>query len=236
VSASCATGVATSVFKGSSVAFYSYDTCLTTPNCYTAIAWNATPFPPTKCPFDSSDNSWHTAKKCPSGWTPTGTKFSGTISVVITGTQVQVQVATQKALARHFDVPVYSVKTTATESRRLGPNVPPRRLAGTWSIAFSFRASAKKAAAVATKVTALTTDPNTFKQTFTPILKAELTSAGVPLNQVNAMVLQTVSAANMGAAGTASTTGSALTSSALSHTLPLGVLVVCLASMAWPRS
>merc|ERR1712110_576156 len=33
VSSTCQTGVASAVFKGSTVAYYSYDTCLDTPNC-----------------------------------------------------------------------------------------------------------------------------------------------------------------------------------------------------------
>lgn len=141
------------------------------------------------------------------------------------------QVATQKAIAQHFDVPVSSVTVTATESRRLGTDVLLRRLAGTWSIAFRFSAAPSKAAVVNTKVTQLTTNPATFKQTFTPILKTELKSAGVPDNQVNAMVLQSVSAANKGPVIASSTTGFDVTDSALSHALPLVVLVACLVNM-----
>jgi hypothetical protein len=84
---------------------------------------------------------------------------------------------------------------------------------------------------VNTKVNQLTTNPATFKQTFTPILKTELKSAGVPDNQVNAMVLQSVSAANKGPVIASSTTGFDVTDSALSHTLPLVVLVACLVNM-----
>jgi len=64
VNNNCASRVATSVFKGSTVAFYSYDTCLDTPNCYSDIAWKKNPSPPAACPFDYSDNKWHTAKTC----------------------------------------------------------------------------------------------------------------------------------------------------------------------------
>jgi len=68
VDKACTSKVATSVFKGSTVAFYSYDTCLDTPDCYSKIAWNATPSPPAACPFDYSDNKWQTSKTCAT-WT-----------------------------------------------------------------------------------------------------------------------------------------------------------------------
>jgi len=64
VDANCGSKVATSVFKGSTVAFYSYDTCLNTPDCYSHIAWNKTPSPPAACPFDYTDNKWQTPKMC----------------------------------------------------------------------------------------------------------------------------------------------------------------------------
>jgi len=71
VKSTCATGVASSVFRGSTVAFYSYDTCLGTPDCYTNVAFQQAPkkpTPPAACPFDSSDNNWYTAGQCPNGW------------------------------------------------------------------------------------------------------------------------------------------------------------------------
>jgi len=84
VNETCSSGVASSVFSGSDVAFYSYSTCINTPDCYTGIPWNYTPgwpIPPSECPFDSSDNNWHTAQQCPNGWiTTTTTSTSGSTS------------------------------------------------------------------------------------------------------------------------------------------------------------
>jgi len=70
VNETCSSGVASSVYKGSPVAFYSYDTCLSTPDCYTNVAWknSTTRVLPAACPYDSSDNGWYTAKACASGW------------------------------------------------------------------------------------------------------------------------------------------------------------------------
>jgi len=68
VDSSCETAVASSVFRGSDVAYYSYDTCLGTPDCYTDIAWAEKPKTVSGCPFDQSDNGWYTAKTC-KAWT-----------------------------------------------------------------------------------------------------------------------------------------------------------------------
>jgi len=73
----CTTGVASSVFKGSTVAKYSYNTCLDSPDCYTDIAWKgADAKKVAACPFDSADNGWYTSKQCPNGWS-NGTAKSG---------------------------------------------------------------------------------------------------------------------------------------------------------------
>jgi len=68
VDSSCATGVSTSVFNGSTTTHYSYDTCLGTPDCYTDIAWGTTDGAPQGCPFDQSSSGWYTAKNCSDGW------------------------------------------------------------------------------------------------------------------------------------------------------------------------
>jgi len=73
VQSSCATAVASSVFAGSAMATYSYDTCLSTPDCYTGTPWCAPSSPPGNCPFDSSHNDWYTAQQCAGGWTISGT-------------------------------------------------------------------------------------------------------------------------------------------------------------------
>jgi len=73
VSSSCSTKIASSVFSGSNAAYYSYDTCMHAPDCYTNAAKAAYySYLPPACPFDSSDTQWYTAKLCTSGWTPAG--------------------------------------------------------------------------------------------------------------------------------------------------------------------
>jgi len=68
VSDTCSSKVPSSVFKGSSVTFYSYDTCLSTPDCYTGLAWeNSTAGAPAGCPFDGSSVGWYTSASC-KGW------------------------------------------------------------------------------------------------------------------------------------------------------------------------
>lgn len=73
VGSGCSSGVASELFKGSTVVFYSYDTCRNTPDCYTNVAtdnadWNNIP---QGCPYQTtSTNQWYTAHlTCPSGFT-----------------------------------------------------------------------------------------------------------------------------------------------------------------------
>ncbi|CAE7906310.1 unnamed protein product [Symbiodinium necroappetens] len=61
VGANCSTRIASSIFQGSEVAFYSYDTCLSAPNCRDEIF-------DTRCPYDSSDSGWSTPQVCSDGW------------------------------------------------------------------------------------------------------------------------------------------------------------------------
>eukprot|EP00931_Biecheleriopsis_adriatica_P084474 TRINITY_DN5832_c0_g1_i1.p1 TRINITY_DN5832_c0_g1~~TRINITY_DN5832_c0_g1_i1.p1 ORF type:complete len:3749 (+),score=493.44 TRINITY_DN5832_c0_g1_i1:111-11249(+) len=61
VDSDCATGVATEVFNGSNLTFYSYDTCLSTPDCYNA-PYDAA------CPYDGTSNNWSTDYLCPNSW------------------------------------------------------------------------------------------------------------------------------------------------------------------------
>jgi len=85
VDAKCATGVTSSVFKGSPVAFYSYNTCLNSPDCYTNVAWNDDfgTNAPAECPFDASDNNWYTAKLCPNGFTSPASATPALTKVVV---------------------------------------------------------------------------------------------------------------------------------------------------------
>ena len=60
----CSSRLAMPGYSGSSAAFYSYDTCLSAPDCRTM------PFD-AACPFDSADLNWATAADCPLGWSDT---------------------------------------------------------------------------------------------------------------------------------------------------------------------
>eukprot|EP00929_Paragymnodinium_shiwhaense_P066214 TRINITY_DN3318_c0_g1_i2.p1 TRINITY_DN3318_c0_g1~~TRINITY_DN3318_c0_g1_i2.p1 ORF type:complete len:362 (+),score=30.74 TRINITY_DN3318_c0_g1_i2:87-1172(+) len=81
VSKNCKTAIPTSTFNGSDVlTYFSYDTCLRTPNCLTDVAWNRDPAPPEQCPFDAGDNQWDTRQNCSAGWT------NRTIDKLLSGT------------------------------------------------------------------------------------------------------------------------------------------------------
>merc|ERR1712232_114969 len=78
----CATAVPTSVFNGSTIAFFSYDTCVETPDCYTDVAWETTPDPDAGCPFDKTDNGWYTAGMC-AEWTKGEAAVGGAMAINI---------------------------------------------------------------------------------------------------------------------------------------------------------
>ena len=62
VTESCDSRISSSLFHGSSTAaYYSYDTCLSTPDCRNMPFDDA-------CPFDSTDTGWATAEECPQSW------------------------------------------------------------------------------------------------------------------------------------------------------------------------
>jgi len=107
---------------------------------------------------------------------------------------VQVENATKSSLATHFAVAAALMKVNATESRRLGADASPRRLPGTWSIAFEFTVSAEKAAAVETKTAALTANPTAAKAALAPLLIAGLKAAGVVASVAEAMTVTGVAA------------------------------------------
>lgn len=68
----CDTKVPSSVFAGSPVAFYSYDTCLSTPDCYTDIAFAddwCESFPD-NCPVEKSTNGFYTSHVECDDWCP----------------------------------------------------------------------------------------------------------------------------------------------------------------------
>ena len=72
VGASCETKREIPEFAGSLAAYYSYDTCLSAPDCRN-MPYDAA------CPFDSTDISWATAKDCPDSWSDVcECKYQGT--------------------------------------------------------------------------------------------------------------------------------------------------------------
>eukprot|EP00928_Gymnodinium_smaydae_P008430 TRINITY_DN13078_c0_g1_i1.p1 TRINITY_DN13078_c0_g1~~TRINITY_DN13078_c0_g1_i1.p1 ORF type:complete len:1184 (+),score=24.77 TRINITY_DN13078_c0_g1_i1:67-3618(+) len=68
VDASCPSAVPSVVFAGSSTAFYSFDTCLSTPDCFTHAKEGSLSNLPSACPFDKHDNGWPTTADCRDGW------------------------------------------------------------------------------------------------------------------------------------------------------------------------
>ena len=61
VSPDCQSRMLGSTFQGPGAEYYSYDTCLSSPQC------RNDPFDP-RCPFDSQDIGWSTAEDCPDSW------------------------------------------------------------------------------------------------------------------------------------------------------------------------
>ena len=61
VGSSCATRILDATFRAPNAQFYSYDTCLSSPDCRNA------PYD-SRCPFDSMDSGWATAEDCPNSW------------------------------------------------------------------------------------------------------------------------------------------------------------------------
>jgi len=86
--------------------------------------------------------------------------------------------AAPPALGGQFNISVDNIQVTVVESRRLSEDV--RRLAGTFAIAFVITVPPGKAAALAVKVEAAKTAPDTFKKEFATVAKAQLVAAGVP--------------------------------------------------------
>jgi hypothetical protein len=126
--------------------------------------------------------------------------FTGLLTVKVAGAnKSQLETATKKSLAKHFDVAEASITTKATESRRLSEF---RKLAGTWSITYSFTVSAAKAAAVQSKADATKNSLTAL----TAELKTQLVAAGVPQTAVDAMTVSGFTSTKA-AADTPGTTG-----------------------------
>jgi len=108
-----------------------------------------------------------------------------------------VETGCKSALGDHFALSAKAkanLKVNATESRRLGADASPRRLPGTWSIAFEFTVSAEKAAAVETKTAALKADPAAAKAALAPLLIKGLKAAGVKPSVAEAMTVTGIAA------------------------------------------
>jgi len=78
VSSSCSSGIATSVW-GSGV-YYSYETCQSTPDCYTNRNGAATRLLPATCPVSGGSGRFYSAANCSGSWT------SGTANWTTRGT------------------------------------------------------------------------------------------------------------------------------------------------------
>jgi hypothetical protein len=87
----------------------------------------------------------------------------------------EVENGVKKALAQHMSVKESAITVTATKSRRLDSLQVERRLAGTWSVAFTVHVPESQAAAVTTKVNQIATDATSFNAA----LKTSLKSLGV---------------------------------------------------------
>jgi len=91
VAKSCSTAVSSGVFKGSNAAYYSYDTCLSAPNCYTNSAVGKRSSLPAACPYDKNDAQWYTPKVCAT-WTG-ASEASAASGVAISGAAVMAAAA-----------------------------------------------------------------------------------------------------------------------------------------------
>jgi len=135
------------------------------------------------------------------------TTVSGEIVFTATGlTQSVVEQAGKKAVASHYDVSETIVSVTVAETRRL--NAALRRLGGNWKISYEFIVPPEKAAAVATKVDAATSNAETFKQDFTQVLKEKLTAAGASPDALTSIAVTSITSQSStpGAATSTSTT------------------------------
>jgi len=98
--------------------------------------------------------------------------------------------AAPPALGGQFNISVDNIQVTVVESRRLSEDV--RRLAGTFAIAFVITVPPGKAAALAVKVEAAKTAPDTFKKEFATVAKAQLVAAGVPQATVDKLSVSAI--------------------------------------------
>jgi len=103
--------------------------------------------------------------------------FSGSLSFISTAlTKDQVATSAKKSLAKEFGIDESRVTITVEETRRLDSL---RQLAGTWNVAFSLDVPSSQVAVVEAKVTAIQTDPTTFKTAINQAMKTELQALGV---------------------------------------------------------
>jgi len=125
-------------------------------------------------------------------------KFTGTINIVAPGvTKGQMETASRKTLASHFEVPLAGVTVNATESRRLRAEA--RRLPGNWALDYEFMATEAQVAGVKTKAQALATNSSVIAGT----MKTELIAAGVDPATANGISITGVTIQKTGAGGVA---------------------------------
>lgn len=108
-------------------------------------------------------------------------------------------------MAIHFEVPVSQINVTSSETRRLGSQS--RRLAGTWTIAFTVIAPPEKVAHIETKSQLFAEQPFALQQT----MGTELLNAGASPSVVASLQVTGISVTKQ-AAGAPNTTTTEATS------------------------
>jgi len=135
-----------------------------------------------------------------------------------------VQQASKKAVAAHYNVSETIVSVTVTKTRRL--NAALRRLADTWKISYEFGVPSEKADVVATKVSAATSNVETFKQDLTQVFQEKLTAAGASSDAVSSVAV--TSATSQSITPGAATSQSTSAGEALSNAYRTGASVVAI--------
>lgn len=125
--------------------------------------------------------------------------YKGSMTVKASVTSTQMKTAMTKTLAHEFSVKESEVAVTVTEGhRRLDEiSAAPRQLAGSWAIAFTITAPAAQAAAIQSKVTALSSNSASMKTQMATQLKA----AGASDAAANSMTMASLSIAKADTSG-----------------------------------
>jgi len=117
--------------------------------------------------------------------TTTLATFSGSFTVAGADSlnSTIVETAAKSTVATHFEVTVDAVTVNATLSRRLA-QAALRKLAGTWSVAFTLSVPEPKVASITTIAEAANTT------SFASVLKTQLVAAGASENDVSQLAVQ----------------------------------------------